>query len=55
MAAAGQPRYTSPERDEDRKLTLDAGKDVLLCNIYDETEKKAHYKMGMRVAFNVTS
>jgi uncharacterized cupredoxin-like copper-binding protein len=31
--------------------TLDAGKYVLLCNIYDETEKEAHYKMGMRIAF----
>jgi uncharacterized cupredoxin-like copper-binding protein len=32
-------------------VTLAAGKYVLLCNIYDETEKEAHYKMGMRVAF----
>ncbi len=31
--------------------TLAAGKYVLLCNIYDETEKEAHYKMGMRIAF----
>jgi len=37
------------------KVTLAAGKYVLLCNIYDETEKEAHYKMGMRIAFNVTS
>jgi uncharacterized cupredoxin-like copper-binding protein len=35
-------------------VTLDAGKYVLLCNIYDETEKEAHYKMGMRIAFDVT-
>jgi uncharacterized cupredoxin-like copper-binding protein len=33
--------------------TLAAGKYVLLCNIYDATEKEAHYKMGMRVAFTV--
>ena len=35
-------------------LTLAAGKYVLLCNIYDETEKEAHYKMGMQTAFTVT-
>jgi starvation-inducible DNA-binding protein len=35
-------------------VTLAAGKYVLLCNIYDETEKEAHYKMGMRIAFEVT-
>ena len=35
-------------------VTLAAGKYVLLCNIYDETEKEAHYKMGMRVGFTVT-
>jgi uncharacterized cupredoxin-like copper-binding protein len=35
-------------------VTLAAGKYVLLCNIYDETEKEAHYKMGMRTPFTVT-
>ena len=35
-------------------VTLAAGKYVLLCNIYDETEKEAHYKMGMRIGFTVT-
>jgi uncharacterized cupredoxin-like copper-binding protein len=34
-------------------VTLAAGKYVLLCNIYDETEKEAHYKMGMRTTFTV--
>ena len=34
-------------------VTLAAGKYVLLCNIYDETEKEAHYTMGMRTAFIV--
>lgn len=36
-------------------VTLQAGKYVLLCNIYDETEKEAHYRLGMRIAFEVTS
>ncbi len=36
-------------------VTLQAGKYVLLCNIYSESEKEAHYKMGMRTAFEVTS
>ena len=35
-------------------VTLAAGKYVLLCNIYDETEKEAHYKMGMRIGFTAT-
>jgi len=35
-------------------VTLSAGKYVLLCNIYDETEKESHYKMGMRTPFTVT-
>ncbi len=33
--------------------TLAAGKYALICNIYDETEKEAHYKLGMRTAFTV--
>jgi uncharacterized cupredoxin-like copper-binding protein len=32
---------------------LEAGKYVLLCNIYDETDSEAHYTMGMRTAFTV--
>jgi hypothetical protein len=33
---------------------LRAGKYVLLCNIYDDKEKEAHYQKGMRIAFEVT-
>jgi uncharacterized cupredoxin-like copper-binding protein len=40
---------------QDLSVTLAAGKYVLLCNIYDETEKEAHYKMGMRIAFEATN
>ena len=36
---------------KDVTATLAAGKYVLICNIYDEAEKEAHYKMGMRIAF----
>ena len=38
-----------------QELTVDmaAGKYVLLCNIYDETDKEAHYTMGMRTGFTV--
>ena len=35
-------------------VTLDAGSYVLLCNIWDEDEGEAHYRMGMRTAFTVT-
>jgi uncharacterized cupredoxin-like copper-binding protein len=34
--------------------TLAAGKYVLICNIYTAEEDEAHYKLGMRVAFEVT-
>ena len=33
--------------------TLAAGKYVLICNIWDETEGEAHYAKGMRTAFTV--
>ena len=39
---------------QDLSVTLAAGKYVLLCNIYSETEKEAHYKMGMYIGFTVT-
>lgn len=35
-------------------LTLEPGAYVLICNIYDETKKEAHYKLGMRAPFTVT-
>lgn len=38
---------------EELTVTLEAGKYVLMCNIYDETEKQSHYKMGMRIGFTV--
>lgn len=37
----------------DLTVNLAAGKYVLLCNIFDETENEAHYKMGMRIDFTV--
>lgn len=39
---------------QDLTVSLAAGKYVLLCNIYAESEKEAHYQMGMRIAFSVT-
>jgi uncharacterized cupredoxin-like copper-binding protein len=38
---------------EDLTVNLAAGKYVLLCNIFDETENEAHYKLGMRIDFTV--
>ena len=38
---------------QDLSVALDAGRYVLLCNIYDETEQEAHYTMGMRTNFTV--
>ena len=34
-------------------LTLTPGAYVLICNIYDETEKESHYQQGMRASFTV--
>ena len=41
---------------ETQELTvaLDAGKYVLICNIFSADENEAHYEMGMRSAFTVT-
>jgi uncharacterized cupredoxin-like copper-binding protein len=41
---------------ETQELTvdLDAGNYVLVCNIYDEDEQEAHYRMGMYTAFEAT-
>lgn len=41
-------------QSQDLKVTLKPGKYVLVCNIYDDKDKEAHYKMGMRVAFEVS-
>jgi uncharacterized cupredoxin-like copper-binding protein len=38
---------------QDLTVTLEPGAYVLLCNIFDETEQEAHYKMGMRIDFTV--
>ena len=35
-------------------VTLASGSYVLLCNIYDETEQEAHFRLGMRTGFTVT-
>jgi uncharacterized cupredoxin-like copper-binding protein len=34
-------------------VDLEAGAYVLICNIYDETEKESHYQQGMRTSFTV--
>ena len=34
-------------------VSMTAGKYVLICNIYDETDSEAHYTMGMRTALTV--
>jgi uncharacterized cupredoxin-like copper-binding protein len=37
----------------DLTLNMAPGKYVLLCNVYSEEEKEAHYSMGMRTDFTV--
>ena len=38
---------------QDLTVSLEAGKYVLLCNIYSAEEQEAHYEMGMRTNFTV--
>jgi uncharacterized cupredoxin-like copper-binding protein len=38
---------------QDLMVSLEAGKYVLLCNIYSEDEQEAHYELGMRTNFAV--
>ena len=38
---------------QDLMVSLEAGKYVLLCNIYSEDEQEAHYELGMRTNFTV--
>jgi len=38
---------------QDLTVSLEAGKYVLLCNIYSAEEQEAHYEMGMRINFTV--
>jgi uncharacterized cupredoxin-like copper-binding protein len=38
---------------QDLTVTLEAGKYVLLCNIYSADEQEAHYALGMRTSFAV--
>jgi uncharacterized cupredoxin-like copper-binding protein len=43
-----------PGTTESLTVDLEAGPYVFICNIYDKTEKEAHYKEGMRTSFTVT-
>lgn len=54
MEVIGEVEDVPVGETKELSVTLAAGKYVLLCNIYDETEKEAHYKLGMRTAFDVT-
>jgi uncharacterized cupredoxin-like copper-binding protein len=38
---------------QDLTVSLEAGKYVLLCNIYSEDEQESHYQLGMRTNFTV--
>ena len=51
MAVIGEIEDIPVGQTQELSLTLSPGKYVLICNIYDETEKEAHYKLGMRISF----
>lgn len=53
MEVEGEIEDIAVDSSESLTLDLAAGTYVLLCNIYDEGEKEAHYSEGMRAAFTV--
>jgi uncharacterized cupredoxin-like copper-binding protein len=53
LTVSGEVEDLAVGATENLTVDLAAGKYVLICNIYDETEKEAHYKLGMVVAFTV--
>jgi uncharacterized cupredoxin-like copper-binding protein len=53
MEVSGEIEDIAVGATEDLTLTLDAGAYVLICNVYDETEKESHYQKGMRTTFAV--
>jgi uncharacterized cupredoxin-like copper-binding protein len=55
MENVGEIEDIEVGQGQDLTVNLAAGKYVLVCNIYDETKKEAHYKLGMRTAFEVTA
>lgn len=54
MEVKGEIEDVAVGASEELALTLEPGAYVLICNIYDETEKEAHYQEGMRTAFTVS-
>jgi uncharacterized cupredoxin-like copper-binding protein len=54
MEVMGEIEDIAVGSTQELSLNLLAGKYVLICNIYDETENEAHYKQGMRIPFTVS-
>lgn len=54
MEVIGEIEDVAVGASEELTVTLQPGAYVLICNIYDETEKEAHYQEGMRASFTVT-
>jgi uncharacterized cupredoxin-like copper-binding protein len=50
----GEIEEFPPGETESATFNLTAGNYVLICNIWDEEEREAHYQEGMRTAFTVT-
>lgn len=54
MEVIGEIEDVAVGASPELKVTLEPGAYVLICNIYDATEKEAHYQEGMRTSFTVT-
>jgi uncharacterized cupredoxin-like copper-binding protein len=54
MEVMGEIEDVTVGANRELKVTLGAAAYVLICNIYDEAEKEAHYQEGMRTSFTVT-
>jgi len=54
MEVKGEVEDIPVGTSQELTLTLEPGTYALICNIWDETEKEAHYAEGMRTEFTVT-
>lgn len=53
MTVSGEIEDIAVGASGELTLTLEPGAYVLICNIYSEAEKEAHYQEGMRASFTV--
>jgi uncharacterized cupredoxin-like copper-binding protein len=53
IEAIGEIAEFPPGENRSAKFDLEAGKYVLICNVFEEEGQESHYQNGMRAAFTV--